>query len=214
MRRIGIIVGHTRQAPGAINFKGEHEYFFNDRIASKIQATVETLDVFKEVDLHIFHRDFGGIAGIAKQITGIGRFDLTLELHFNANGGKPAHGCEVLIYDKDPFFKETSIIADVLTNDLAKEFGLVQRGSIKISGDLEDGIKVIDSDDRGYLNLKMMSDAGVLHPILIEPCFGDSDTPESHAIFDNEDKYATFLARKLLDYTNKSHVIFQLPEVR
>ncbi len=212
MQRIAIIIGHTKKAPGAKNFKGEHEYDFNDRIASLIQVYIEQLDINRDVDLHIFHRDFGGIGHIAETIKKIGRFDISLELHFNANGGKPAHGCEVLVLNSDPFIKQTAALADALSDDLAKEFGLIQRGIIKIDNDKEDGVKLLKEEDRGYMNLKAMSDAGVLHPMLIEPCFGDSDTPEAHAIFDNEEKYANFLARKLMEYSNNEHVIFQVPE--
>lgn len=182
--KIALIVGHTARTKGAINYLGECEYEFNKRIAKKTRAIL--LEKFKNIRVEIFYRDGIGLDGCAKQVGEWGAC-VSLELHFNSFK-KKAFGCEILVDTRHKFYEETHKIADRITDSLSGIFGIKERNG--------EGVKELSSG-RGYLNLKLMRLNGVKHPMLIEPCFANKKTVESIAIFENEDRYATFLATEL-----------------
>ena len=108
MKKLGIIVGHTAKASGAVNYKGESEYYWNARIAYKMKKII--LEKYIGVTPRVFARDVGGMSGVADEMVKDFLPDLSIELHFNAYH-KPAYGCEILVY-KDSMFEETAEIAD------------------------------------------------------------------------------------------------------
>jgi len=195
IEKIAIVVGHTGRSKGALNYRKESEYDFNKRIAKLIK---EYLDNFSSKTTGIILRDGIGRSGAAKKCKEWGA-DLTLELHFNSFR-KIAYGCEVLCYADSKHFNETVIMADELTDDLAKEFKLGERHTLRTDdGELRDGVKVTKSKDRGGYNLRSMNDLGIKYSMLIEPCFANYKTPESEAIFENERKYAETIAEYLVN---------------
>lgn len=196
--KIAVIVGHTPKDPGAVNYKNEGEFVFNSRIAKKIESIMKKKYPKKQVK--IFLRNDGDfsktVSQVAKQV-GEFKAKVSLELHFNAVK-QIAYGCEMLIWEGADKFEDTLKIADDITDRLALEFGLKERQSYKYkNGKYSDGVKVIARGDRGSWNIRACNQQGVVHALLIEPCFANNETAESRSIFENEDKYAEFLADEL-----------------
>jgi N-acetylmuramoyl-L-alanine amidase len=184
---IGIVVGHNSKAQGAVNYKGETEFAFNSRVATKMKAIIDADPSF---DGKIYNRTPGASYGneIAELAADIKKdaCEISIELHFNS-GPKGAMGCEILAHAKN---KLAIKIADKITDKLAATFGLKQRD--------QDGVKELNKGDRGAYNLIALEDVGVRAPILVEPCFANEKTAESQKIFDNEDLYAKTLAEEMI----------------
>lgn len=192
--KIAIIVGHTHRSQGAVNYKDESEYVFNKRIAKYIK---DYLDNYSSKTTGIFMRDGIGRSGVASKSAKWGA-DLTLELHFNSFR-KVAYGCEVLVYGECKNFNDVVIMADEMTDDLAKQFNLGERFIVTLDdGERRDGVKVLNRKDRGGYNLRAMSEQGIKYSMLIEPCFANFKTHESEAIFENERQYAETVAEYLV----------------
>jgi N-acetylmuramoyl-L-alanine amidase len=196
--KIAIIVGHTPKSQGAVNYKGETEFVFNSRIAEKIKQIM--LKKYPKKKVQIFFREEGyystAVVNVAKNV-GKWKARVSLELHFNSFKDI-AYGCEILVWEGAKNIENTIKIADIITDDLSKKFKLRERGTYKYSdGKVGDGVQVLASKARGALNIKACNDEGVVHAMLIEPCFANKETSESKAIFENEDEYAEFLADSL-----------------
>lgn len=193
VQRIAIIVGHTKKSKGAVNYKGESEYDFNKRIAKEIK---DYLDNFSKKTTGIFLRDGIGRSGVAQAVAAWNA-DLSIELHFNSFETM-AYGCEILVWNRSRNFTDTVIMADEMTDDLARAFNLRERNSFKTEdGIIRDGVLILTDKDRGSYNLRAMEDAGVKYSMLIEPCFANYKNTESEAIFENEKKYAETIAEYL-----------------
>lgn len=203
--KIAIIVGHTAKSPGAYNYKGESEFSFNSRIAEKVKNIMKEKYPSKKV--RVFFREEGYYSTAVTRVgQNVGKFGakISLELHFNSFH-QVAYGCEVLIWEGAEHFLKTVKVADILTDNLADKFDLRQRHRHNFPGySVGDGVKILASRDRGALNIKACNDNGVKHAMLIEPCFANKRTKESEAIFENEDKYAEFLADELASIDIKS----------
>ena len=120
-----------------------------------------------------------------------------MELHFNSFK-QLAYGCEILVWEGAKDADKTIKLADEITDRMAKKFNLKERNSHKYKdGKVGDGVKILPSKERGALNIKACNDEGVVHAMLIEPCFANLESSESKAIFENEDAYAEFLAEEL-----------------
>ena len=181
MKRISIIVGHTKESQGAINYKGESEYAFNSRIAEKVAKHIKRIN--SEVEVRIFFRDGIGRSGVANLVKEW-KADISIELHFNSFKEK-AYGIEILVLHKDIV---SMMAADAITDELADKFQLRER--------CHDGVRLLNDGERGYYNLKLLQSIPLV--MLIEPCFANIETSESRAIFEDEDKYAVILGNELI----------------
>jgi N-acetylmuramoyl-L-alanine amidase len=194
VKKVAIVVGHCQRSPGAVNYRNETEYSFNKRVATYIKAYLEN---YSGKECGIFLRDGIGRTGVAEKTKAWGA-DLTLELHFNSFR-TVAYGCEVLVLSGAKHFDESVVMADELTDDLNREFKLGERHTFKTDdGEIRDGVKVLNSEDRGSYNLRAMENVGIKYSLLIEPCFANFRTRESEIIFENERKYAEVVAEYLV----------------
>ena len=196
--KIAIIVGHTKGAPGASNYKNESEFPFNSRIANKMKAHLA--EKYPNKKVKIFFRPDGSYSTAVKKVgkeVGKWKAKISMELHFNSFK-KEAFGCEILMWANAKYADETIKIADVMTDRLAAKFNLKERKTHKYKdGSYGDGVKILGGRERGATNIKACNDEGVRIAMLIEPCFANIENSESRAIFENEDKYAEFLADEL-----------------
>jgi N-acetylmuramoyl-L-alanine amidase len=196
--KIALIIGHTKKSQGAVNYKGETEFSFNSRIAEKVKKIFEIKYPTKE--LKLFFRDEGyystAVVAVGKAVGKWGA-KISMELHFNSFK-QLAYGCEILVWEGAKDADKTIKLADEITDRMAKKFNLKERNSHKYKdGKVGDGVKILPSKERGALNIKACNDEGVVHAMLIEPCFANLESSESKAIFENEDAYAEFLAEEL-----------------
>lgn len=141
-----ILIGHTPDRKGAKNFKGEHEYDFNYRIAIKVFNYLdEQISVISKIDNW-------------KEVLDELKPTVIIELHFNYFGGD-ASGCEALILKGD-----TPKDINELLEEISDEFTLRNRG-----------VKPLAEGDRGYQNLVTMRKY-CRHVFILEPCFqGDKE---------------------------------------
>ena len=148
VRKVGLIVGHTKKSPGAnvVSTIQSSEYFYNRQVAEKLED-------IGAVDL-VVYRDGIGIAGACKAIVE-SDVDLSIELHCNA-ANVLAVGCEALYYTN-----ASKKIATIFCTDLCHEFKRKNRGA-----------KYVVENGRGILNLQLLSD--IPYSILVEPFFGDN----------------------------------------
>lgn len=197
--KIALIVGHTPKAAGAINYKGEREFTFNSRIAALVEAQIRQQTA--QVEVKTFFRDEGSFApAVAKVGKAVGDWGAkaSLELHFNSFD-QPAFGCEVLVWQGANQLAQTLAFADAMTNRFSQQFGIKQRGQyVDEFGKRFDGVRVLATQDRGALNLKACCDNGLGFVLLFEPCFANVETTESRAVFENEARYANFIAQELI----------------
>lgn len=196
--KIAIVVGHSEKSQGAVNYKGETEFSFNSRIAEKIKEHIS--EKYPKKKVKIFYRPAGSYTVAVKQVgKDVGKWSakISMELHFNSFK-KEAYGCEILMWGNSEYAKETISVSDKITDNLSKEFNLKERYFHKYSdGSFGDGVKILGGREKGATNIKACNDAGVKIAMLIEPCFANIEHGESKAIFENEDKYAEFLADEL-----------------
>lgn len=193
MHSLAIIVGHSKNKQGSSSYKGVSEYVFNSKIASMMTDLLK--EYSDEVEWRIFYRDDVGIYGVAELVYEWKRdCDLTLELHFNSFK-KPARGCEVLVNENASNIERCIFYADIITDELAKEYGIIQRN---VTAD-HDGIRFVGEGDRGYKNLSVMQEATAKCSLLIEPCFANFETLEAKLIIDNPNRYAEFLVSAICD---------------
>lgn len=140
---VTLLVGHSESRRGAKNFKGEHEWEFNSRIARKVY---ELLD--KRIDVL-----FKGITPPYEKILEETKPELVIELHFNYFGGRVT-GCEALIINEKSYPD-----ANNLLHLISSRFGLRNRG-----------VREVTDTDRGFLNLRILEKYSN-KCILLEPCF-------------------------------------------
>lgn len=193
LKRFAIIVGHTTKSQGAVAYTGESEWSWNNRVAKKVKNHLHNTHI------KIFYRNpnlkyKSAMKELAKEVSEWGA-DFSIELHFNSFH-KTAYGCEILVANDAPNRDFLIKLSDMMTNTLAKDFDLRERGTVTY-GDNEygDGVKVLQYGERGYHNLAYLGDKGV-DAILIEPMFANKATKESKAFFEGQgtEKYATFIA--------------------
>lgn len=131
MNKIAIVVGHTKLRQGAYSpYLKMSEWQFNRIIAEKLKdvATVFYYDSY--------NRGYTSMVKKNARKINKGRFDLVLELHFNAAASKRANGCEALYYFNNwhakelaEYFCELMEIALKMKNRGAKAlYGKHQRG--------------------------------------------------------------------------------------
>lgn len=195
MKKLGLIVGHSAKSQGAKNYLGESEYTFNARIATRV-AEISNKQYQSLLEVKVFNRFGGPYQDLCPDIR-LYKPDVTLELHFNAAISR-AYGVEILVYADGPKSHENAIIGDIITDLFSEEYGVRERHTIRLGGDSKslDGVKYM-SEGRGVYNLKTMHECNVPLALLFEPVFGNFETNESKAVFENEDRYVAFLVRAI-----------------
>ena len=198
-KRIAIIVGHSIDNQGAIAYNGISEYEFNKQVSEYMD---EEIDENSPIIIDIFWRDWTGMTfdDLIYEINIRKEYDMSLELHFNSFF-QTVKGCECLIL-KDAK-EESRIFADILTDELQKEYGINQRHKIKVYDEkkqsyLIDGVKEVGEGDRGWYNLEDLDmQANIPINLLFEPCFGNMETEQSKLIIEDPKRYAKFLVRTI-----------------
>lgn len=184
MKKIAIVVGHTRTEPGlkAVAPIAQYEYFFNSDLAEKISMELDTLQ-FPDFEHEIFFRDKVGLTGTYKAVNEYGA-DACIELHFNGFDTK-AHGTETLYGLKN---SRSELLAAYIQSSMCQVLGRVpfnSRGSILIQNEKE----------RGYWNVHLAN----CPSILIEPFFGDNFDDATLGLLYKE-KLAVSIAGALVNF--------------
>lgn len=181
IRKVGLIVGHSKRSPGAIvkvpGYPNTTEYEYNQIVAQYL------LD--NHVVKYVEYRDNGGIIGATQRMVAHG-VDLSVELHCNSHD-KPAYGVEALYITTQSFYA-----ADFFCRKFATYFKRKNRGAKKIS-----------QANRGYQNLNLMRK--VPYAILVEPFFGSN--PEE---FIPQIVYAKFLDNFIKDISESSKALAKM----
>lgn len=183
MIKLGVIVGHTKSAPGAYLHDGDSEYKYNSAIANLMKAGGLT----KGIHVEVFHRDGIGIAGAYAKANGK---DCVIELHFNAYN-KKAYGTETLCSTK----QDDRIFAKHIQDAMCKVFSRTGAGNR--------GVKAISASDRGGASVSALP----LAPnCLVEPFFGDNPkeaelamslmVPYANCLLDGVNSWATEVGLK------------------
>lgn len=175
-KRIGIIVGHERDAPGAemMNF-GFYEYQYNTEIANL--AYNYGKDLF---DIFIIYRDGIGINGAYRKASDL-MLDAVIELHFNSYNTK-VNGTETLCSHK----KEDIDIALVFQKNICSVFSRVG---------ISRGITDISFSDRGGQSVTSFNGPNCL----VEPFFGDNKEDATKAM-NLKNEYAIALIKSFKEY--------------
>ncbi|WP_271782224.1 N-acetylmuramoyl-L-alanine amidase [Aquimarina algiphila] len=151
--KTAIIVGHTKRKQGAKSpyLSIPTEWRFNKLVAQKLQdvATVFYYDSYNTGYT-------GMVKRMAKQINRE-KFDLVLELHFNASESPQANGCEALYYFKN---ESAKALAGYFCELIEEELKIKNRGAKPLHG----------KSQRGF--------AAVYYPeattLILEPFFGSN----------------------------------------
>lgn len=157
-RKLAIVVGHTRVAPGAYGIApiSASEYVWNTDLAAKITAAGTAAGI----TVKTFLRDTGGIsgayAGVRQWAAGA-----AVELHFNAFNGS-ARGTETLY---GPACPASLGWATAVQNAMVALYGR--------TGNNNRGLKKAPPYDRGRESVNALS---TIPSCLIEPFFGDNST--------------------------------------
>ena len=179
--KLGIVVGHTKDASGAEMVKPYcvSEYVYNTEIASLIKQYAESRPDQK-VTCEIIFRDGIGISGAYEKAVKL-KCDCVVELHFNANDSQTT-GTEVLCsYDqKDIDF------ASYFQKNICKQFN--RNGYSR-------GIKRLSRGDRGALSCYSFDGPNCL----VEPAFGDVES-ESKMLMSMKKDYAISLFMSVYEF--------------
>ncbi len=158
--KLGIVVGHTANAGGAVGISLPQEYRYNTAVAQDMARFAA--DNFgpatgQPMDTRIFLRDGVGVAG-AYQNTDQWGADLTAELHYNAAVSSA---------------KGTETLSSGSVNSL-KFANLVQAGLCRLLGRAGNsrGVKIRNrqNPDRGWVSLV----SGRAPAVITEPAFGSN----------------------------------------
>lgn len=174
MKRIALIVGHSKTAPGAVNYCGVSEYAFNKPIASNVAIGLEA--VF-QCQAKIFLRK-GSIANVGLEVK---NFDphYSLELHFNASED-PVTGPQT----------EVLCLPNKVGTDAAKRLAAAFEAEYKFGLRRDRGAKILNPESRGWTNLWS---TGRMEALLIEPVFANFETKQAVEFFSKPERYTQFL---------------------
>lgn len=189
MVHLGIVVGHTSDAPGACLAKpyGTSEYVYNTIVAKKMQGYAQSV-YGKAVKVTVFFRDIGGIAEAYGGAILQG-CDVVIELHFNAFNSVVT-GTETLC---------TPATEDV---DFAH---VIQRGMCQVFGReaMSRGVKALSRSDRGGWSVHSFP---VGPNCLVEPFFGDTPS-EAKLAMDKQEEYSRMLVDSVVLWARKKDLI-------
>ncbi len=174
MKKVAIVVGHTKLRPGACSPYGiPCENKFNSIVAEHLK---DIADIF-----YYDSYNWGYTSMVKRNAAKInkGNYELVIELHYNA-ASIQANGCETLYYYKNKVGKQLALKASQL---ISEEFNVKNRGAKAL----------VNEKDRGF--------AAVYYPnpttILLEPFFGSN--PEDAAKFKCQEKRYSDIIRKLIE---------------
>jgi len=184
-KRLALIVGHTKQSPGAIavNPIDATEYEFNCELCTMIQQIGEK----KGIETLIFLRDGVGINGAYADAMAF-QPDAIVEVHFNAYNST-AQGTEVLFHS-DKQDQTEKLFADLLQLKLCDALGREGKTN-RGTKDLAD-----KPGERGFFNLTRTSEVPC---VLIEPFFGDNFT-DAELAFERKENIAKAVVSAFCDW--------------
>jgi len=178
-KHIGIIVGHTQNAKGAVSYSGVSEYDYNIEVAKQVTNIINS-QTSHEASFHTRNNGYNAINNFYKDKNVF----LSLELHFNSYS-KPAYGMEMLVLEGNSFD-----LADNIISRLAKYYNIKERAN--------SGVKDLSRAQRGAWCLSSVDHAK--HKMLIEPCFANFKTSDSEKFFEPgcRQRYAIQLAEAII----------------
>ena len=180
-KKIALVIGHNQRQQGATNYIGETEYVFNSRMATKVKLLM--WDMGRE--LHTIYRPDGSyteqVKAVVRKASDL-ELDMTFHLHFNSSRAL-AKGAEILTFEDNGV-----CVADSISDGLNEEFGFKERA--------DDGVRRLYEGHRGFMMLHELSKKGIMG-FIVEPTFANYRHKESKIIFEAEDLYCGFLARRL-----------------
>ncbi|WP_136464944.1 N-acetylmuramoyl-L-alanine amidase [Flagellimonas onchidii] len=180
--KVAIVIGHTKLRQGAYSpHLNITEWEFNKIIAERLEdvATVFCYDSYN-----------GGYTSMIKRMArriNRQKFDLVLELHFNAAESKQANGCEALYYFNNPYAK---LLGEDFCELMEIAFNIKNRGAKALYG----------KHQRGF--------AAVYYPkpttLILEPFFG-SNSEDCKKLNQHGDwnKYVTVIKDLIRKYRNE-----------
>jgi len=166
MKKVAIVVGHTKLRPGAKGIDIPAEYIYNSKVAEYLS---DICDVY-----HYGSYNLGYKSMVKANATKMNKndYDLVIELHYNNFKDYRANGCEVLYYHKNAKGKK---LAGFLSENISTPFGVKDRGAKPLTSGKE----------RGYW--------AVYYPkattLLVEPFFASNDGDRAK-FKDNEELYS------------------------
>lgn len=177
MNKVAIVVGHRSKAKGAYSlFLKLHEYDFNFSVADRL---ADIADIYERPNTP-FVSEATRIKKLTAEINKQ-KYDLVIELHFNAAADSRAHGCTALHY-----------VTNEKTKKICKRYifemtsvGLRNRNPIPISSKFERG---------GVFITNCKADA-----ILLEPFFG-SNKNDCDLILSCFDEHVEVIRDIILNY--------------
>lgn len=182
---LGLIVGHTKRAPGATLHNGPSEYVYNTEVANIAKKYAER---YKFLTVHIIFRDVVGISGAYKKANTL-KCDAVIELHFNA-------------FNKKVVGTET-LIAPGTANRAFAQFIHDMQCQVFERGGPSRGIKVLSRGQNGFGNVSSFPQGPNCLP---EPFFGDTPSEALMAVRKKE-AYAQGLIEASVKYFQSQEMI-------
>lgn len=179
--RLGVIVGHTKEAPGAFATNGMNEYQFNTSIA---KTMAEHAAHIGGIEVIVIFRDGIGISGAYEKAEEM-LCDCVIELHFNAFN-KVSTGTLTLCSQSS----DDMAFASIIQKAMCKVFG--REGMSK-------GVQVIPRSARGGGNVNSFKGGC---NCLVEPFFGDNEM-EVNLAMARKDEYAMALVEAVILWAKK-----------
>lgn len=175
--RIAIIVGHRQKSQGAYSPHLEQtEFQFNKLVAEQLK---DIADIHYRPDTPFTSESYKRLQ-VLKSINSK-RYDLVIELHFNAFHDENAHGCTALHYITNSRTKKLARRFVYLVN---RDFKVRKRELIAISSKSQRGGQMVVDSKADF--------------ILLEPFFGTNT--ESLKFKKKIDEYACII-RELIEYS-------------
>lgn len=176
MKKIAIVVGHTKLRPGAKGIRIPSEFDFNSRVAENLS---DIADIYYYDSYNLGYKSM-----VKRNALKMNRknYDLVLELHYNA-ATPQANGCEVFYYFNN---KEGKNLATYFSRKISQVFEMRDRGAKAM----------VNKNQRGFWAL--------FYPkattLLLEPFFG-SNSYDAEKFRGKECKYSE-LIREMLSKSN------------
>jgi len=178
IKKLAIIVGHTKKDPGAVMvYGGMSEYEYNLKVAVNMQLMQGAYGIQTQV----ITRDGIWLRGAYAKAVYFGA-DAILELHFNSDVSKEATGSMVLVSEENKIHP----LIPHLSSQMLQLFGRRDRG-----------VEVPTKDGRGYGNVNRPTPY-----FLLEPFFG-SNVDQCKFALDNIIKYAASIMDAVEEYNEK-----------
>lgn len=176
MKKIAIVIGHTKLRPGACGFDIPCEFEYNRKVAEHLS---DVADIYYYDSYNLGYK-----AMVKRNATKLNRknYDLVLELHYNA-ASPQANGTEIFYYFNNRIGKKLASNLSIL---ISSTFKLKNRGAKPM----------VNKNQRGFWAL-FYPNATTL---LLEPFFGSNER-EACIFKDNEYKYSRVI-REFLKQNN------------